>query len=251
LLLKQIKHLQPGTSIATSPSVEEAWIVSAVENQNMYKADHIKAVIFDFDGTLVDTMQSFADTAADVMATRYDVQFDWARQRYLDTSGIPFFQQLEVIFPNDQRNEEAANEFEQRKLDAFFDESFPSDVVQTITRLRELGYAVAISSNNFQELIDQFVNRESLHFDAALGCRENFFKGKDHFTHLQAALQLSADQLLFVGDSLMDEVRARENGVRFVGKTGTFDAQAFESAQPGTRTVHLLSELPALIPDLV
>jgi len=231
--------------------VEGALTVSFAENQNTQKAEHIQAVIFDFDGTLVDTMQSFADTAADVMATRYGVQFDWARKRYLDTSGIPFFQQLEVIFPDDQRNGDAANEFEQRKLDAFFDEKFPNDVVQTITLLRELGYAVAISSNNFQELIDQFVNRESLHFDAALGCRENFFKGKDHFHHLQTLLNLTADQLLFVGDSLMDEVRARENGVRFIGKTGTFDAQAFESAQPGTRTVHSLSELPALIPGLV
>ena len=224
--------------------------MSSAQPSNAVKAEHIQAVVFDFDGTLVDTMQSFADTAADVMSDRYDVHFDWARKRYLDTSGIPFFQQLDVIFPQDARNEAAAEEFEQRKLDAFFDESFPADVVNTISHLRNLGYAVAISSNNFQELIDQFVNRESVHFDVALGCREGFFKGKDHFNYLQETLNLTADELLFVGDSLMDEVRARENGVRFVGKTGTFDAQAFETAQPGTRTVRSLSELPPLIPDL-
>jgi phosphoglycolate phosphatase-like HAD superfamily hydrolase len=213
--------------------------------------DRIKAIVFDFDGTLVDTMQSFADTAADVMSTRHGVELSWARQQYLETSGIPFFQQLEVLFPGDEKNEAAAQEFEERKLDAFFNESFEHDVVNAIQALRAQGYSVAISSNNFQHLIDQFVQRESLTFDVVLGCRENFFKGTDHFHHLEEALQLRSDDLLFVGDSLMDGVRARENGVRFVGKTGTFGAEAFEQAHPGTPTVSRLSELSALIPTLV
>lgn len=209
-----------------------------------------RAIVFDFDGTLIDTMQSFADTAGDVLATRYAVTHAWARRRYLETSGVPFFQQLEVLFPGDSRNEDASVEFEQRKLRAFFDETFEPSVRETLGWLRRAGYFVAVSSNNFQHLIDEFVAREPVEFDAVLGCRENFFKGHHHFTDLQQRLGVSAQQILFVGDSLMDAVRASESGVRFVARTGTFTSEAFATAHPGTPTVAHIAELPALLPTL-
>ena len=206
-----------------------------------------KAVVFDFDGTLVDTMQSFADTAADVMSTTYAISFADARRRYLETSGIPFFQQLEVIFPDDSRNEASAAEFERRKLEAFFEESFDDDVRNTLARLRVEGIKVAVSSNNFQHLIERFVDRDDVQFDAVLGCKENFFKGKDHFEWLRSNLDLGADDILFVGDSLMDAVRAKESGVAFVGRTGTFTAEAFTDAHPGIPTIDRLAELQNVI----
>ena len=209
-----------------------------------------RAVIFDFDGTLVDTMQSFADTAADVMQTRHGLQYAQARARYLETSGIPFFQQLEVIFPGHDANAAAAEEFERRKLDAFFEESFDDDVRSTLSSLSASGVRVAVSSNNFQHLIDRFVARESVDFDMVLGCRDGFFKGRDHFEALFDAFSLTADDLLFVGDSLMDAVRAAECSVRFVGRTGTFTAGEFAAAHPGTPTIEKLADLPSAIESL-
>ncbi len=206
-----------------------------------------KAVVFDFDGTLVDTMQSFADTAADVMAARYGLDYDHARRRYLETSGVPFFQQLEVIFGDDPRNEAAAAEFERRKLDAFFEESFDDDVRDTLTKLRAAGLKVAVSSNNFQHLVERFVQRDTVEFDAVLGCRDNFFKGRDHFEWLRDHLGLSPEEILFVGDSLMDAVRAQESGVAFVGRTGTFTADAFTAEHPGTPTIDKLAELRGVL----
>ena len=209
-----------------------------------------RAIVFDFDGTLVDTMQSFADTAASVMAERYSVHFAWARRRYLETSGIPFAQQLDVIFPRDARNAEAAAEFEDRKLQSFFQESFDADVTDAIETLRGEGYAVVISSNNFQHLLDQFVAREGVVFDAVLGCRENFYKGHQHFRHIEEMLGVRRDEIVFVGDSLLDGVKARECGVRFVAKTGTFTADAFRRAHPGVPTVERIGELASLVPAL-
>jgi phosphoglycolate phosphatase-like HAD superfamily hydrolase len=173
--------------------------------------------VFDFDGTLVDTMQGFADIAADVMAKTHGVEFGWAREQYLDTSGVPFFQQLERIFPTHHQNTGAAAEFEERKLEGFFSERFDDDVRSTLTELQAAGFGVAVSSNNFQHLLDEFVARESISFSIVLGARENFFKGKDHFQHIEKQLGVGPHEIIFVGDSLMDAQRAHESGVRFVG----------------------------------
>jgi len=210
----------------------------------------IRAILFDFDGTLVDTMASFADTAAGVISARYPMPHQTARARYLETSGVPFFQQLEVLFPGDARNKAAADTFEQQKLDAFFDESFEPDVVETLATLRDCGLFVGVSSNNFQSLVERFVSREQVPFDAVLGCiPPDFFKGKDHFDYLQNNHGVAPSETLFVGDSLMDAVRAAESGVRFVGRTGTFGHADFNHHTAGTPTVDRLSELLALIPE--
>ena len=74
-----------------------------------------KVVVFDFDGTVVDSMDSFADIAADVMPRYYSISGEEAKRLYLETSGIPFFQQLEQLFPNNENNDKAAHDFEETK----------------------------------------------------------------------------------------------------------------------------------------
>jgi beta-phosphoglucomutase-like phosphatase (HAD superfamily) len=69
-------------------------------------------ILFDMDGTLVDTMQVFADVAAGVMVKHHGLDRARARAAYLATSGIPFFQQLEVIVPGHAGHAAAAAEFE-------------------------------------------------------------------------------------------------------------------------------------------
>jgi phosphoglycolate phosphatase-like HAD superfamily hydrolase len=108
---------------------------------------------------------------------------------------------------------------------------------------------IAVSSNNFQHLLDDFVANEAVEFDLVLGCRDNFFKGPDHFTHIHKQLGVKPTEILFVGDSLMDAQRAQESGVRFVGRTGTFSARSFQNAYPGTATVNRLSDILGVIPE--
>lgn len=204
---------------------------------------HIKAVVFDFDGTLVDTMGGFADIAANVMAKRFGMDWNLARRRYLETSGLPFRQQLDVIFPDDSRNDAASDEFEATKQEGFFAEHFSDDVNSTLKQLATQGLRVIVSSNNFQELVDRFVAREDIQFSIVLGARENFFKGRDHFVYIMSSLGIESSDLLFVGDSLKDAERAHENGVAFVGRTGTFTKAEFQTSWPGIATIDNLSDL--------
>jgi phosphoglycolate phosphatase len=203
-----------------------------------------QAVIFDFDGTLVDTMDGFADIAAGVIHRRFGLPPDRARAEYLATSGLPFRQQLDLIVPGRPGLDEAAAEFEAAKLDGFFAERFSDDVRAAVAGLQARGILAIVSSNNFQHLIDAFVARDpAVRFDLVLGARENFFKGADHFAHIERTFAIPRDRMLFVGDSLKDGERARDCNVPFVARLGTFTRQDFERRFPGVRAVETLSQL--------
>ncbi len=207
----------------------------------------IKVCLFDFDGTLVDTMGQFADLAGSIIEKAYNIAFEKARQLYLDTSGIPFFQQLEVLFPERADNPLLAQDFEERKIESFFSESFSEDTIKSMNALKAAGFKIGISSNNFQNLVEQFVQREEIGFDYVLGFKENFAKGKDHFFYVIEKANCQAEELLFVGDSLKDAEKAEQGGVQFIGKLGTFSQENFHKKFPGIDTISKLEELVEII----
>jgi len=87
----------------------------------MNKLKPAKAFLFDFDGTLVDTMHGYADIAGRLISTRYEgYSFEQGRRRYIETSGIPFVQQMEIVAPADARNAETVRMFEEEKIEGFY-----------------------------------------------------------------------------------------------------------------------------------
>jgi phosphoglycolate phosphatase-like HAD superfamily hydrolase len=203
-----------------------------------------KAYLFDFDGTLIDTMDGYADIAGTVI-NRYhpEMSFDEARRKYLETSGVPFFQQLEILFPGNKTNAEKARIFEETKKEGFFNERFSDDVRYTINTLRERGFIAGVSSNNFQDLIDRFVEREGLEFDVVLGYRNGFEKGKTHFDYVMRKFSLKEDELTFVGDSLKDAERAIGSNIHFIGLCGTFEMRDFHEIDDTIITISNIKEL--------
>ncbi len=208
---------------------------------------HKRAILFDFDGTLVDSMETFADIAAEVMPRHLPIERARAREQYRATSGLPFFQQLELLFPGNAANAAAAEDFEREKLVGYYERPLFADAVDTLATLRERGIAVGVSSNNFQELVDRFVARAGLPLDFVLGFRPGFAKGAAHFAHIVETLGCARDALLFVGVSLHDGEKAGDAGIDFVGRTGTFTRADFAEHFPETPVIATLAELPALL----
>lgn len=183
--------------------------------------------IFDFDGTVVDSMGHIADVAVEMMTDCYDISEKEAREKFVKTSGIPFFRQLEVLFPSDSRNKGVVQKFEDKKQVYFLDEPLYPDTQLILNHLRKCKYISAVSSSNLQEIIDKYLEQKNVEFDEALGFREGFEKGPAHFDFLKEKYALEKSEMLFVGDSLNDARRAREYGMDFIGRIGTFSEEDF------------------------
>lgn len=209
----------------------------------------LRAVMFDLDGTLVDTMGPFADLAAVVMAQRHGLDPAAARRRYLETSGIPFHQQLEVICPGDPRNRGASAEFEERKRAVCDATVMDAGTVAGLEALRACGYRLVVSSNTGQPFVDDFARRERFEFDLALGfdARRGLAKGRPHVELACRELRVGIGELVFCGDSLKDAELAEACGVAFIGRLGTFTRDDFRARDPQAIAVRGIGELAHLL----
>lgn len=206
-----------------------------------------KLVMFDLDGTLIDTMGHFANLAAALMHEHYGLELTLARKRYLETSGIPLRQQLEVIFPGDARNDPTSAIYEDRKTSICLEAEMAADTVAGLEALQKGGVRVVLSSNSAQHFVDELVARCPVRFDLALGFGDGLAKGEPHVAEVQRRLGVSAEDILFVGDSLKDGELAERCGQRFVGITGTFSATDFRNRFDGAIVIDRIAELPALL----
>jgi len=209
----------------------------------------VHAIMFDLDGTLIDTMGGFADLAAEVMAKRHGLELAHARRRYMETSGIPFRQQLEVIAPAHHQNDAASDEFENRKRTVCDAARMTPATIAGLEKLRRAGIKLIVSSNGAQHFVDQFQAQETFRFDLALGFDEaaGLAKGRPHLEHASKALALAREGIVFCGDSLKDGELARDNDIAFIGRLGTFTADEFRRWSPDVTVVADAEALAALL----
>jgi phosphoglycolate phosphatase len=203
--------------------------------------------MFDFDGTLVDTMHDYASIASEEMENIYGIARETARQLYLETSGIPFFQQLDLIFGPDRRNDECAVRYENRKATFLENVRMDRETKDTIFKIRSFGVSIAITSNNFQDLVDRFIRDDILLFDIVLGFGENMSKGPAQFTKVIDNFGVDRRHILFVGDSLSDVRKALAFGIDFVAVSGTLKAESFKALFPAVPVISSLFELSPLL----
>lgn len=202
-----------------------------------------KICIFDFDGTIVDSMNEFADIASKVLNKHFGTPLEKARREYFETSGLPFFEQVELLHPKDIKNSLAAEEYENTKKLTYLEHKKFDDVEAGLKMLKEKGIKTVVSSNNFQELVDALVNKLGLKFDMVLGWRPNFAKGADHFEHARTTFYAQKAEMVFIGDSIKDAQRASSYGIDFIARTGTFDEKELLENCPGTYVIGSLLDL--------
>lgn len=208
-----------------------------------------KAILFDLDGTLLNTMQEFANLAAEIIRASHQATFADARRMYLETSGLPFTQQLDSLFPDHPLNANAVVEFERRKKKISAGAMMSDEAIEGLIRLKELGVHIAIASNNDQAAVDSFASRSPFHFHLCMGYSDTLSKGITQFTLATQRFQCALSDLLFVGDSLTDATLSYSLGVPFAAMTGTFAAEEFKALFPGCLTVCSVMELASQILD--
>jgi phosphoglycolate phosphatase len=205
----------------------------------------IKVIIFDFDGTLADTMPFLTGLAVRFITENYTISRQEAKRRYLETTGVDFASQLESIFPNRPNNQKVAASFEKRKLEGIFDHRIFPDVIPALKYFRNKKIKIVICSSTKQKIIRKYsqLNQIDVLMDDLLGYEQNFRKG-DQMDFVLRHYQLQPDRVLFVADSLTDYDFARDRKIEFIGISKIFGKKEFQ--KKGAMCVGSLTDLTRL-----
>jgi len=180
-------------------------------------AGGIEAVIFDFDGTLADTMPFLTELAVELITEQYGMATSLARERYLETSGLTFASQLQEIFPRHPQNTTVAAAFEVRKAAGIYSQPLFADTIPALRYLRHQGVKTSVCSSTRHEIITEYTSRVQL--AAWVESVSGYRTGQDKSAQIDATLTrqwLAPESVLFVGDSWKDYELAREKNMRFI-----------------------------------
>lgn len=206
----------------------------------------LRAVAFDFDGTVADSMGTLAKLAAELLSRELGMPRDEATSRYLATAGDDFRTQLDVIASGRPCLDEIAVGFEAAKEGLMAGVRPFADAGAAIERLGHADVPALICSSTRAELVQEFCRRFGL---AQLAAAVDGWR-PDHPKVAQlrawaAAIGVAPNDVLFVGDAVRDPAIARAAGVRFVGLSRPGHPDAF--AGSGVPVVTSLTDLARLV----
>lgn len=215
--------------------------------------EKISYLLFDFDGTIVDSMKFLEKNAIFLLNRFYNFPSAKAKLSYRQTTGLPFVQQMEMISPGTPSlNGEVVDKFEQMKIERIYEQELFPEVPQVLVELKNRHYRIGISSGTYEHIIMKYFEIVGIQvIDDILGYRDKSFeKGKPHFDYILKKWNLTPDNIIFIGDSLNDARRAVDNKIRFIGRLGLFNKDEFSQIIPNIHIISNLSEILPLFPPL-
>ncbi|MBA7617584.1 Enolase-phosphatase E1 [subsurface metagenome] len=201
-----------------------------------------EAIIFDFDGTVADTMPFLTGLAVKLKRLLLPFFQMLSSQGYLETTGLDFASQLESIFPNHPNNQRVASDFEKRKLEGIFNHPVFPDVISTLKYFGNKKIKIFICSSTKQKIITKYsrLNKMDTLIDRFFGYEPNFKKG-EQIDYILQHYGLQPEKVVFVADSLRDCDFAKEKKINFIGVLNILEKKAFE--KKGAISVESLTDL--------
>ena len=201
--------------------------------RNKYSIQMKKLVIFDLDGTLLNTIADLAQSTNYALQTLGYPTHDTAAYRFMVGNGINKL--FERALPEGEKNE--ANVLRVRA--AFIpyynqhnaDLSTPYEgIPQLLDTLQQQGLLLAVASNKYQAATEQLIAHyfPTIRFSLVLGQREGIpTKPDPSIVHqILATTGVEAADVLYVGDSGVDMQTAANAGVTACGVTWGFRPRA-------------------------
>ncbi len=191
----------------------------------------MKTVIFDFDGTLCDSLEAFL-RALNLQADRYG--FKPVRQDQLaalrDQSSLEILNNLGlsvIKLPFVVRKVRSELNREVAKLKAF------DGLVEALKTLKSSGHRLALISSNSKENVTTFLKASGFPDFDYLQCEGSVFGKAALIKKLLGKLRIQPKDAIYIGDETRDIEAAKKVGVKVVAVTWGYNSpRVLEAANP-------------------
>ncbi|MFJ5770380.1 pyrophosphatase PpaX [Psychrobacillus sp. NPDC093180] len=208
------------------------------------KGKAYKALLFDFDGTLLDTNELIIQSFLHVLGEKFPGKYD--RDSVLPFLGPTLQETFHAINP--ELTESLMAAYREWNVQHHDDMVVPFDgVVETLYKLKEEGYKLAVVSTKRKEMIGRGINLmkcENL-FDTIIGL-DDVKNAKPDPEPIELALErlgVGKEDALMIGDNLHDIVGGQRAGVDTAAVAWSVKGEAFLATYLPTYMIHHISEL--------
>lgn len=197
-----------------------------------------KAVIFDLDGTLLNTLEDLTDAVNHVMRQFNYPEHTIEEIRSFVGNGIKLLIERSLPYGKDNPEfDKVFSEFKSYYTSHCQIKTRPYDgIMELISSLKEQGYKLAIVSNKNQSAVTELNNIYfSNYISTAIGEKEGVRKKPAPDTVIKALSELgiSSDDAVYVGDSDVDRETAKNSDMDCISVTWGFrDRKLLESLKP-------------------
>lgn len=205
----------------------------------------IKHVIFDFDGTIADSL----DLALEIyeeMSIKYNLKkvtkdelqmlSNMTIKDKLKYAGVPFYKIPQISIDSLIRYKQLIHD-----LKPF------SSIREMLLELKKMGLLISIISSNSIENINEFLHKSDFEFFDQVISANNLF-GKDiTIKRYMKEFKVAKEEIIYVGDELRDIEACKKIPVKIIAVTWGFDSQQLLESEKPDYLVHSPREIVEVI----
>jgi phosphoglycolate phosphatase len=209
-----------------------------------------KLVIFDLDGTLLDTIDDLAHSANYALELHHYPTHPVEAYRFFVGNGMNKL--IERALPETDRLPETIQQVKSDFMKYYtahsteFTHPYPG-ITELLEQLAQRGISIAVASNKVHPATEQLIKRFFPHikFDVVLGQREDFPTKPDPaiVDEILTRTGITREETLYVGDSGVDMTTAQNAEVKAVAVLWGFRPKAELEAKGATRFAETAEEV--------